>query len=196
MLTYNTRQKRLVLPEYGRNIQSMVDYCLTIPDRDERTRCAYSIVASMSNLFPELRNNPDERHKLWDHLAIMSGFALDIDYPCEVVSKDTLITRPEKVPYTLHTIRYRHYGKDVERLIEAASKMEEGPERLELIRLIANHMKKLMLNVNRDGVDDAKVFADLAEMSHGMIRIHPDEMRLHQFKMAAAPTTGKKKKRK
>lgn len=196
MLSYNTQLKKLTLPEYGRNIQRMVDHCLTIEDRDERTRCAHAVVASMANLFPELKASEENRHKLWDHLAIMSGFKLDIDYPCEVIQAENLNSRPEKVPYNVTLIRQRHYGREIERLIEVASGMEDGDERTELIRLIANHMKKLMLAVNRDGVDDAKVFKDLAEMSHGMIRISPEEMRLHEFKAAPLPATGKKKKKK
>lgn len=196
MLSYNTQQKRLILPEYGRNIQRMVDHCLTIADREERTRCAYTIVASMANLFPELRNNPDNSHKLWDHLAIMADFKLDIDYPCEVIQAENLATPPAKVPYSVQTIRQRHYGKSLERLVDTAVRMEDGDEKTELIRLIANHMKKLMLAVNRDGVDDVKVFKDLAEMSHGMIRIDPEQMRLHEFKAAPAPVNGKKKRKK
>lgn len=195
MLRYNTQEKPLILPEYGRNIQRMVDYCLTVADRDERTRCAHAIVASMANLFPELKQSEEERHKLWDHLAIMSGFALDIDYPCDVVQAEELHTLPDKVPYSLSTIRWRHYGKGVERLTDSITRMEEGPERTELIRLVANHMKKLNLAVNKDGVDDAKVFKDLAEMSHGMIQIDPATMPLHEFKAAPTPS-GKKKKKK
>lgn len=196
MLHYNTQQKKLILPEYGRNIQQMIDHCLTIEDREERTRCARTIVVTMANLFPELRDGDDNRRKLWDHLAIMSEFKLDIDYPCEIIKPDNLNTVPQKVPYTLNYIRYRHYGKEVERLVEKAAEMKEGDERTELCRLIANHMKKLMLSVNRDGVDDEKIFKDLAEMSHGRIIFTPDTMRLHEFKVAAPVATGKKKKKK
>lgn len=194
-LSYNTQQPRLIMPEYGRNIQKMVDYCLTIADRDERTRCAYTIVASMANLFPELKQNEENRRKLWDHLAIMSGFQLDVDYPCEVIAADKLQTPPAKVPYSLNTIRHRQYGRAVEQVVASISAMEEGPERTELIRLVANQMKKLNLAVNREGVDDAKVFKDLAEMSHGAIIVAPGEILLHEFK-AAPQATGKNKKKK
>ena len=196
MLTYNTQQKKLKLPEYGRNIQQMVDHCLTIADRDERTRCAHTIVATMDNLLPELHDSEDYRHKLWDHLAIMSDFKLDIDWPYEVIKSEALATEPEKIPYAYRNIRYRHYGKGVEAMIEKAIAMEPGEERTELCRIIANHMKKLQLAVNTEGVDDRKIFKDLAEMSRGEIIIRPDEMRLHEFKMTAAPATGKKKKKK
>lgn len=194
-LSYNTQQPRLIMPEYGRNIQKMVDFCLTIPDREKRTRCAYAIVASMANLFPELKQNEENRRKLWDHLAIMSNFQLDIDFPFEVVKADNLQEAPAKIPYSMNTIRHRQYGKAVEHVIASISTMDESPERTELIRLVANQMKKLSLAVNREGIDDAKVFKDLAEISHGAIRIAPGQIPLHEFKAAPEPT-GKKKKKK
>ncbi|MCM1138520.1 MAG: DUF4290 domain-containing protein [Muribaculum sp.] len=196
MLTYNTQKKRLILPEYGRNIQEMVDHCLTIQDRDERTRCAYSIISCMGKLFPKLNEQEDFRQKLWDHLAIMSDFKLDIDYPCEVIQPENLQTMPEKVPYPNQRIRYRHYGKDVELMIAKALKMESGEQRDALVLLIANHMKKLLLAVNKDGVDDEKIFKDLAEYSHGEIRLDPSTVTLRNFKIAPTPTSSKKKKKK
>ena len=195
MLTYNTNQKPLRMPEYGRNIQQMVDHCLTIEDRDERSRCARSIIKSMGNLFPELRNGEENQKKLWGHLAIMSGFKLDIDYPYEIINEEDLATRPDKVAYSTGRINRRHYGKAVEQLIEKASAMEDGEERKLLVNYIANHLKKLMLAVNKDGVDDAKVFKDLAEMSHGRIRLNPETDRLHEFQQAPQPASGKKKKK-
>lgn len=194
MLTYNTQLKRLILPEYGRNIQNMVDHCLTLDDKAQRTACAQSIVRAMGTLFPALKGNQQEAHKLWDHLAIMSDFKLDIDWPCEVVQPDNLQTRPDKVPYTGHHIRYRHYGRDVEEMIAAAVRMEDSAEKDALIILLANHMKKLMLAVNKDGVDDVKVFKDLAEYSHGAIMLDPSQIRLNEYQ--AAPEPEKKSKRK
>ncbi len=196
MLKYNTQLKRLVLPEYGRNIQQMVDHCLTLQDREERTRCAYSIINTMGNLFPLLRDAEDFKHKLWDHLAIMADFKLDIDYPYEVIKPENLNTLPEKVEYTNSPIRYRHYGKSIELMIAKASIMEPGEERDALISLIAHHMKKLMLAVNKDGVDDAKILKDLYEYSRGAIKLDPETYHLHEFKEAPTPAIGKKKKKK
>ncbi len=196
MLKYNTQLKRLVLPEYGRNIQQMVDHCLTLQDHEERTRCAYSIINTMGNLFPLLRDAEDFKHKLWDHLAIMADFKLDIDYPYEVIKPENLNTLPEKVEYTNSPIRYRHYGKSIELMIAKASIMEPGEERDALISLIAHHMKKLMLAVNKDGVDDAKILKDLYEYSSGAIKLDPETYHLHEFKEAPTPATGKKKKKK
>lgn len=196
MLRYNTQLKPLVLPEYGRVIQSMVDHCLTIEDRQERTRCARSIITVMSNLFPELRNNNEYKHKLWDHLAIMSNFQLDIDYPCEVIQADNLHTRPEKVEYSNDYIHYRHYGKSVEWMIWRATEMEPGDERNALVKYVANHMKKLLIAVNPDSVDDSRIFRDIAEMSHGDIRINAEDLRLHEFKEAPVQQNCKKKRKK
>jgi len=187
---------RLVLPEYGRNIQQMVDHCLTIPDREARTRCAYTIITVMGNLFPELRDNEQTRHKLWDHLAIMSGFKLDIDWPDDIMPQPADTTDPDKIPYPAGLIHRRHYGHSLEMMIQKAATMEDGPERDELINLLANHMKKSLLATYRDGIDDAKVYKDLAEYSHGMIVIDPETHPLHEFQIIAPPTQGKKKKKK
>lgn len=196
MLTYNTQLQKLILPEYGRNIQQMVDHCLSIDNREERTACAHSIISAMSNLFPASRNNPDFKQQLWDHLAIMSNFELDIDFPFDVVKKEQLSTRPEQVPYENGNFRWRHYGKNLEYMIERAVEMPEGPEREALVLLLANHMKKLMLAVNPEGVDDAKVFNDLAIYSRGAIRLSPENYKLHEFKAEIPPQTSKKKKKK
>lgn len=196
MLSYNTQLKKLALPEYGRNIQRMVDHCLTISDREERTKCANAIIASMSNLFPSLANSEDFRHKLWDHLAIMSDFRLDIDYPCEVIRPENLRTKPQPIPYSTDKVTRRHYGKYIGQMIEKAVSLEEGEERHTLELLIANHLKKLMLAVNSEGVDDEKIFRDLAEISHGQIRLSTETDRLHEFKEAPVIQQGKKKKKK
>lgn len=196
MLTYNTQLKKLVLPEYGRNIQQMVDHCLTIEDKEERTRCAYSIINTMGNLFPNLRDIEDFKHKLWDHLAIMSDFKLDIDYPCDVIKPESLNSFPDKVEYYTSPIKYRHYGRSIELMITKASSMPEGEEKDALILLIANHMKKLMLSVNSEGVDDAKILKDLRELSHGTINLNPENYHLHEFKEAPQQTSNKRKKKK
>lgn len=195
MLEYNTQLKHLVLPEYGRNIQKMVDYCLTIEDREERTRCAYAVITAMSNLM-QLQKNNDALHKLWDHLAIMSDFNLDIDYPTEIIQPESLCTTPEPLHYQKRDFGFRHYGKYLEGMIYRAAQYPEGEERNALILLIANHMKKSMLAVNPDGVEDERIFRDLADMSHGAIRLSAEKTKLHQFQEAPAPANGKKKKKK
>ena len=181
-LQYNTQLKKLLLPEYGRNVQQMVDHCLTIKDRAERTRCANTIINIMGNLFPHLRDVDDFKHKLWDHLAIMSDFKLDIDYPYEIIRKENLYTRPEKIPYRLTPIRYRHYGKSLEEMIKKAADMPDGEEKCYLISLLANHMKKSFLTWNKEVVDDEKIFKDLKEYSRGRISLDQENIKLKEAK--------------
>ena len=195
-LNYNTELAKMILPEYGRNIHNMVAHCMTIEDREERNRCAYTIVRVMANMFPEIRHEADYRRKLWDHLAIMSDFQLDVDYPFEVVEKDRFAAKPEPVGYQREVIRYRHYGKIVERMIARAAEYPEGEERDALVMLIANHMKKLVCQISSDEVDDAKIFKDLRDYSLGSIRLDPATHRLHDYHIIAPPPTGKKKKKK
>ena len=197
-LQYNTQKEKLILPEYGRNIQQMVDYCVAIPDRDERTRCAYTIIQIMGNLFPQIRDSDDYKHKLWDHLAIMSDFKLDIDFPYEVVKKENLESKPQKVEYKLEHIKYRQYGKLIEMMIDEACKYPDGEEKDALVSLIANHMKKLIFSINKDGVEDEKILKDLYHYSKGKISLDSATYKLREFKEAPAPAqaTGKKKKKK
>ena len=198
MLTYNSQLKKLVLPEYGRNIQQMVDHCLTIEDRDERTHCAYTIVQNMANMFPQLRAETDYQHKLWDHLMIMSGFKLDVDFPFDdIIREESLDTKPDSITYELEPIKYRHYGKNIERMIERAATYPEGEERDALVMLLANHMKKLIFQINNEDVEDAKIFKDLERYSHGVIRLDPETHHLHEYQVVKTPqATGKKKKKK
>ena len=176
----------------------MVDYCLTIENRDERNRCASAIVAIMSNLFAAQAGVDDFNKMLWNQLAIMSDFRLDIDYPCEVIKPENLHSKPEKIPYKLTPIRFRHYGKIVENLIDIAQDMPEGEERTQLALLIANQMKKLMVQSNIDGVDDEKIFKDLALYSRGKIVLSPEEHKLRDFKdmVPEKPASNNKKSKK
>ncbi len=196
MLTYNSQLKKLVLPEYGRNIQQMVDYCCTIEDREERNKCARSIINTMSNLFPQLKQETDYEHKLWDHLAIMSDFKLDIDYPCEVVKPENLDTKPEPIKYKHEPIKMRHYGKIVGQMIERACEWPDGEEKEALVMLIANHMKKLIYQISNEDVEDAKIFKDLEFFSKGEIKLDPATHKLHQFKVAPAAQAASTKKEK
>lgn len=177
-MEYNTQQRKLPLPEYGRSVQNMVDHALTIEDREERQRCANTIVNIMGGMFPHLRDVEDFNHKLWDHLAIMSDFKLDIDYPVEVVKKESLEVKPDRIPYSQNNIHYRHYGRFIQDLIQVAVDYPEGNERKQLISMIANHMKKDYLNWNKDGVEDQKILDDLYELSGGKIRVSPEDIRL------------------
>jgi hypothetical protein len=177
-MEYPTLQDNLIMPEYGRNIQHMVQYAVGIEDREERTRCVNTIINIMGNLFPYLRDVNDFKHKLWDHVAIMSDFKLDIDYPYEIVKEENLHTPPEKIPYKTNKMRYQHYGITLEKMIERVADYEEGDERNELIRLIANQMKKCFLTWNKEIVDNKKIFEDLKELSNGKLDYTDDSFRL------------------
>ena len=177
-MDYNTREKHLVLPEYGRNIQNMVDHCVAIEDAEERKRCAQTIIHIMGSMFPHLRDVNDFKHILWDHLAIMSDFKLDIEYPYEIVQQEQLYARPPRIPYTDGWFRYRHYGKSVQRMVERAVEMEPSEMRDRLIYLIAVQMKKSYLQWNKDTVSNEKIFDDLAELSEGRILLYSDICKL------------------
>ena len=177
-MKYNTQQRRLPLPEYGRSVQKMVDHALTIEDRAERQRCANTIVNIMGGMFPHLRDVADFKQKLWDHLAIMADFKLDIDYPVEIVKKESLEIKPQRIPYSQHDIRFRHYGRFVQDMIKLAVDYQEGEVRNQLIRMIANHMKRDYLNWNKDGVEDQKILDDLCELSGGKIKLSAEDLRL------------------
>ncbi len=181
-MQYTSELKKLVLPEYGRSVQQMVDHCLTIEDRAERTRCANTIINIMGNLFPHLRDIDDFKHKLWDHLAIMADFKLDIDYPYEVVRKENLNQAPETIPYGVSPIRYRHYGKIMESMLRKAEEMPEGPERDAFVSMLANHMKRLFFLWNKDSVEDEKILKDLREYTHGVIDLDPANYRLRDVR--------------
>ena len=169
-MDYNSNRKKLALPEYGRNLQNMVDHVLTIEDRNERNRAARTIIDVMGNLYPYLRDINDFKHKLWDHLAIMSDFQLDIDYPYNPPRRETFNEPPKRVSYDFGKIRQRHYGKLLESLIEKAANYESGEEKDVLIKLLANHMKKSFLVWNKDSVDDEKIYADLEILSKGHLK--------------------------
>lgn len=180
-MDYNTQLKKLALPEYGRNIQNMIDFCLTIDDRDERKRCANTIINIMGNMFPHLRDVNDFKHILWDHLAIMADFQLDIDYPYDIVRKEDLYSKPGKVEYSRPTMQYRHYGKTLEKLIKLAADYPEGKEKEQLIYLVLSHMKKTYIQWNKD-VDDAKLFTDLYDLSNRKIDKRDSDIKLPDMK--------------
>lgn len=182
-MQYNTRKEKLVLPEYGRNIQNMVDHCVGIIDPEERKRCAYSIIDIMGNMFPHLRDVNNFKHILWDHLAIMADFKLDIEYPYEIISKEDLNSRPGRLEYSRPTMKYRHYGKIQERMIDIASNMEEGEKREQLIKLILSHMKKSYIQWNKN-VEDDKIFEDLNELSKGKINLTSTDYKIPEVKTA------------
>jgi len=177
-MEYNTDRPKLIIPEYGRNVQKMIDYCMSIEDRDVRNEQAQSIIEVMGNLNPHLRDVPDFKHKLWDQMFIMSDFKLDVDSPYPIPSKETFMERPETIPYPHKSKKYRFYGNNLKLMIDEAIKREDNDEKEALIKVLANHMKKSYLNWNRDVVDDQTIFNHLYELSNGKIDLRDKDIKL------------------
>jgi len=190
-LEYNTERSQLIIPEYGRHFQKMVDHAVSIEDEEERNRVAQSIVAVMGNLQPHLRDVPDFQHKLWDQLFIMSDFKLDAKSPFPITSKEVLQQRPEALEYPQNHPKYRFYGNNIKRMIDVAVSWEKGDKREGLEYAIANHMKKCYLNWNKDMVDDKAIFKHLYELSDGQIDLASEDETLTdsgQFLNKRTPT--------
>ncbi len=186
---YNTQLPHLIIPEYGRNIQKLVQYTCTLKNKEERNNMAHAIIAIMGRLNPQLRDILDFRHKLWDHLFIISNFKLDVDSPYPKPSVEILTTKPEKVKYPASKMRFKHYGVAVERLIAKASNMKSGEEKTAFIEAIANLMKKSYLVWNRDTVSDSVILQELDILSGGKLKV-PENFRLNNTYDILAKTKG------
>jgi len=170
-IEYNTERPKLIIPEYGRHMQKMVDQAVAIKDKEERNKVAKSIIAVMGNLNPHLRDVPDFQPMLWDQLFIISDFKLDVDSPYPIPTREELAARPEPLGYPQNFPKYRFYGNNIKRMIDVAVNWEEGDKKDGLVITIANHMKKCFLNWNKDTVDDEVIFNHLFELSDGKINL-------------------------
>ncbi|UOB17834.1 DUF4290 domain-containing protein [Abyssalbus ytuae] len=170
-LEYNSERPKLIIPEYGRHIQKMVDHATAIEDREERNKIVKAIIGVMGNLNPHLRDVPDFQHKLWDQLFIIADFKLDVDSPYPKPTKEMLSERPERLKYPQNHPKYRFYGNNIKRMIDECVKWEDGDLKDALKFTIANHMKKSYLNWNKDTVEDEVIFNHLYELSEGKINL-------------------------
>lgn len=186
---YNTDRPDLKIPEYGRNVHRMVEHCMTIEDREKRNAVAQSIIDVIGNLNPHLRDTPDFKHKLWDHLFILSDFKLDVDSPYPIPTADTFAGLPDKVEYPAHNYKFRHYGHIVRQLVAEAITMEDGEIKQELVRQIANQMKKSYLTWNKDTVDDAVILKELNMIAEGKLDLSHIELS-NELVLPSQPTTG------
>lgn len=196
---YNTERTTLVLPEYGRAIQQMVDHAMTIEDRDERQRCAETIVALMKNMEDSHCDQDELTHKLWNHLAVMSSYKLDIDYPVEIERHSADTDKRDVIPYPQKKIHKLHYGAIVEELASKLTDIESEDERMELTRLIANCMKRDLANWNRDAMDEEKILEDLANYTDGKVALQVGEVDFisdNEALNSSVSQGGKKKKKK
>ncbi|WP_207426913.1 DUF4290 domain-containing protein [Pedobacter sp. SYSU D00535] len=164
---YNSTRDKLILAEYGRNVQNMVAYICTLPTKEERNRHAQVVIDLMGFLNPHLRDVTDFKHKLWDHLHIISDFKIDVDSPYPKPSQDAIHFKPEPLGYPQQRIKFKHYGKTVEIMIEKAKKVEDEPRRQQMIQSIANFMKMAYVTWNKDTVADETIINDLRELSNG-----------------------------
>ena len=172
-MEYNTQREHLPMPEYGRSVQEMVDHAVSVADRAERQRCAETIISIMTGMFPSLKDVTDYQAKLWDHLAYMSDYKLDVDYPYPVTRFDETRWNPDRIGYSEGEIRYRHYGRIVPELISKAVEYPEGPERRQLLKLIVAQMRKDLVLWNKEMNADSRIVEDLRYFSKG--RLEADE---------------------
>ncbi len=168
---YNTRRTQMAISEYGRNIQKMVEHAIALENREERNKMAHGIISVMGQLNPHLRDIADFKHKLWDHLFIISDFKLDVDSPYPLPNKDVIFEKPQKMDYPATENRFKHYGKSIKDLIDTAVKYEDGDEKNALIQIIVNLMKKTYLTFNQDSVEDKQILADLKLISKGQLTV-------------------------
>jgi len=193
-MEYNTSLSKLIIPEYGRNVQKMVHSIIEIEDREKRNHQAKSIIEVMGNLNPHLRDVPDFKHKLWDHLFIMSEFNLDVDSPYEKPSKETFEEKPQPLKYSDNDIKLRHYGKILPLIIKRTVDLEAGEYKDLLVFTIANHMKKCYLTWNKSTVEDEVIMKHLSQMSEDQLKLN-DSFKLSSFSEVKVQRSHKKNNR-
>jgi hypothetical protein len=196
-LDYNTQREKLVMPEYGREIQKMVDLAVSLPTKEERNRCAHAILRQMENKNPQLRTSTDYEQTLWDHLYLMSHKQLDIDWPYDVDGAEKILTKPQPMSHPVHdeAAHLRHYGRLLTQVFEKLKTMAEGPERDELVRQTANQMKRDLAAWGHGSIEDEKVADDLARYTDGTIQIDLNTFRFDRMNLSE-PNESKKGKRK
>ena len=196
-LDYNTQREKLIMPEYGREIQKMVDYAISLPTKEERMRCALSIIHQMENKTPQLRDSSDYQQTLWDHLYLMSHKQLDIHRPFDVSNAEKILSKPQPLehPKAEAQSRQRHYGRLMMEVFEKLKTMPEGEERNELVRITANQMKRDLATWGHGSMDDEKVADDLARFTDGKIQLDLQSFRFERV-APAGQNEGKRGKRK
>ena len=194
-LDYNTQREKLLMPEYGREIQKMVDYAVSLPSREERLNCAKSIIKMMLTKVPQISDNADYQQTLWDHLYLMSGKRLDIDWPFDVSNAEKIHSKPAPIPLPQNRIRLRHYGRLVEELLEKLRMMPDGPERNTLVCQTANQMKRDLLTWGHGSADDEKVANDLYVLTDGVIQLDLGNFKFERMTALAIDDIRKKKKK-
>ena len=183
-LLYNTERVRLYIPEYGRNVQKMVEYLKTIEDREQRNQQARAIIKVMEIINPAVKLQENFEHKLWDHLHIISGFSLDVDSPYPAPAPEILDERPLPVPLEKRPIKAIHYGRNIESMIDLVASMEDGDAKTEMIRSLAVYMRQQYMTWNKDNVADATILQDIEKLSDNRIRV-PEGLTLNKVDSGA-----------
>lgn len=192
-MEYNSSREHLLMPEYGRNIQKMVQYAMGVEDREERSKLARTIVNVMGQLNPQLRELTDFKHKLWDHLFFISDFKLDVDSPYPKPDANTYKLKPKPVSYPGKEMRFRHYGRIVEDAIDQVASMDEGPTKDQRIIGLANFMKMLYVNWNKDTVTDEVIFENIRSLSNGRLVVKEDARLQHASELPSIKQVNHKK---
>ncbi len=192
-MEYNSQREKMIIPEYGRNVQKMIEYTKTIEDREKRSKSAEVIVRVMIGMNPKIKGEQDYMRTIWDHLYIISGFDLDVDSPFPMPEKEALQRKPQKVEYSEKKFRIKNYGKYIEKIIDKTIEMEDGEEKEALILTIANHLKKSYLSWNRDSVNDETIFKHLEELSQGKLSLTDTQSLSATSEILARNKTKKKK---
>ena len=170
-LEYNAERVHLIIPEYGRHLQKLIDQASVLESKEERNKAAKYIIQVMGSLNPHLRDVPDFQHKLWDQIFIMSDFKLDVDSPYPIPTREVINLRPERLPYPQKNPKYRFYGNNIKFMIDVANSWDDGEMKNALVKVIANHMKKSYLSWNKDTVTDIVIFEHLFELSGGKLNL-------------------------
>lgn len=194
-MEYNTKRDGLIIPEYGRHVQKMVKHAVSIKDDQERQKCVNAIISFMGQLNPHLRDIPDYKHKLWDHLFIMSKFKLEIESPFEKPSKEKLSEKPKPLSYPKNKIKYSYYGNQIQSMIHAAISLTNEKEKMIMSGMIANHMKKCYLTWSKSSVDDATILKHLQELSEGKLKLDKDFQLIDDIKIKKSPSKNNWKKK-
>ena len=194
-LDYNTQRETLLMPEYGREIQKMINLAITLPDKQQRLNCAQTIIKQMLAKVPQIRENADYEQTLWDHLYLMSHKQLDIDWPYDVSQAEKIHAKPQPMQLPQNNIRLRHYGRLVEESMDKLKTMPKGAERDELTRLVANQMKRDLMQWGHGSIDDEKVIDDIARMTDGKIQIDPSSFKLERVAQTEQKRTAAKKRK-
>lgn len=172
-MEYNTARNHLIMKEYGRNVQRMIEYIMTLKDREHRQQQVTAVIELMGILQPHLRNVEDFRHKLWDHLFLVSDFKLDVDSPYPIPTKETLRAKPDRLPYPKKHPRHRHFGKNLERVIDKALETDNPEMRDGFVQVIGNYMKLAYGNWHKENVHDEAIRAELSGITQGKLQYYP-----------------------